>query len=102
MSLSTLEPLRNVPLALPQSLSTQVPEAGTISACLRERYRSLIGMVQSEARPMLTGAWVSGCRDAGTKGDRTVTSAFCFLVKVSIIEPAGRLSGRRIARRPWG
>ena len=51
-SRSTRMPLRNVPFALPQFFSTQAPFTGAISACLRERYRSLIGMVQSDARPI--------------------------------------------------
>ena len=75
-SRSTRVPLRNVPLAEPQSFSSQHPFAGMISACLRDRYRSLIGIVHSDARPIVIGSCFGRSRRTGEAAARkTVTSA---------------------------
>jgi len=47
----TFMPLSIVPLTLPQSRTYQRPRSSATSACRRERKRSLIGTVHSDARP---------------------------------------------------
>ena len=55
-------PLSVVPLTLPQSRTNQVAALEEISAWRRERKRSLIGIVQSEARPsVIVSAGASAC-----------------------------------------
>ena len=44
-------PFSSVPLTLPQSRTSHWPSANEISACLRDRNLSRMGMVQSDARP---------------------------------------------------
>ena len=44
-------PFTSVPFTLPQSRTNHCPRSRTISAWRRERKRSLIGIVQSDARP---------------------------------------------------
>ena len=63
---TSFTPLSVVPFTLPQSRTNQVPRSLRISAWRRERKRSLIGIVQSEARPsvMFSAGSVTCCGES--------------------------------------